>query len=191
VLRHVLVVGGSQEGWLGFGGARWQERVGSFAATVADLGVPWLTIRPVEGHLDTVDLDRLTVRVASVTGGEVTPAGVVVSSLPGVTVLVAPRVDGHQRIADAVTTLAARGVPSAEIDEAAMVATLLAPSGAEPDLVVILGPPTRLPPSLVWELAYAELVFLDLPWETLDVTHLELAVDDFRRRDRRFGGIDA
>ena len=51
--------------------------------------------------------------------------------------------------------------------------------------------PTRLPPSLVWELAYAELVFLDAPWSALDSEHLEMAVDDFRRRNRRFGGLDS
>ena len=36
---------------------------------------------------------------------------------------------------------------------------LYAPADVEPDLIVILGPHDRLPPSLVWELAYGELVF--------------------------------
>ena len=37
---------------------------------------------------------------------------------------------------------------------------LYEPADVEPDLVLVLGPPTRLPPSLVWELAYGELVFV-------------------------------
>ena len=43
---------------------------------------------------------------------------------------------------------------------------------AEPDLVVVLGPPTRLPPSLVWELAYGELVFVAVGWRDLGAAHL-------------------
>ena len=39
---------------------------------------------------------------------------------------------------------------------------LYGPADAEPDLILVLGPPNRLPPSLVWELAYGELVFLDV-----------------------------
>jgi undecaprenyl diphosphate synthase len=48
-----------------------------------------------------------------------------------------------------------------------------------------------MPASLVWELAYAELVFFDADWRALDAEHLEMAIDDFTRRDRRFGGVDS
>ena len=51
--------------------------------------------------------------------------------------------------------------------------------------------PTQLPPSLVWELAYSELVFLNVPWSQFDAEHVEMAVDDFERRERRFGGVDS
>ena len=61
----------------------------------------------------------------------------------------------------------------------------------EPDLVVVFGPPDQLPTSLIWELGYSELVFLDLKWDDLSASHLELAVDDFDRRHRRFGGLDS
>ena len=52
-----------------------------------------------------------------------------------------------------------------------------APPMSEPDLLVVLGPPTQLPPSLVWELAYAELVFIPVAWSRLR-----------RRRARCCGG---
>jgi undecaprenyl diphosphate synthase len=68
---------------------------------------------------------------------------------------------------------------------------VLAPADIEPDLVVILGPPDRMPTSLVWELGYSELVFLDLHWSDLNISHIEMAVDDFHRRQRRFGGLDS
>ena len=57
--------------------------------------------------------------------------------------------------------------------------------------VIVLGPATQMPASLVWELAYAELVFFDADWHALDAEHLEMAIDDFTRRDRRFGGVDS
>jgi undecaprenyl diphosphate synthase len=44
---------------------------------------------------------------------------------------------------------------------------------------------------MVWELAYSELVFIDLSWWEFDASHLELAIDDFNRRHRRFGGLDS
>ena len=61
----------------------------------------------------------------------------------------------------------------------------------EPDLALILGRPDTLPTSLVWELAYSELVFLDIDWSALQAGHLEMAIDDFNRRHRRFGGLDS
>jgi undecaprenyl diphosphate synthase len=38
---------------------------------------------------------------------------------------------------------------------------------------------------------WAELVFLDVPWTELDGEHLEMAINDYTRRDRRFGGVDS
>jgi undecaprenyl diphosphate synthase len=80
---------------------------------------------------------------------------------------------------------------SQEIDEDKLAATLLAPASGEPDLVLVLGSPTQVPESLMWELAYSELVFLNVPWLKCDVEHIQMAIDDFQRRDRRFGGVDS
>ena len=67
---------------------------------------------------------------------------------------------------------------------------LYAPADCEPDLIVVLGEPTRLPPSLVWELAYGELVFRPMRWDELSTTHLVDSIADFAQRERRFGGLD-
>ena len=56
--------------------------------------------------------------------------------------------------------------------------------------MVVLGPPTQLPPSLVWELAYAELVFIEIDWADLTADHVATAISDFANRRRRFGGLD-
>ena len=39
--------------------------------------------------------------------------------------------------------------------------------------------------------AYSELVFLNVPWLKCDVEHIQMAIGDFQRRDRRFGGVDS
>ena len=72
------------------------------------------------------------------------------------------------------------------VDEKAVTGVLYDPADVEP----VLGPPTRLPPSLVWELAYSELVFEPVALAELRPEHLEAAIEDFRGRRRRFGGLD-
>jgi undecaprenyl diphosphate synthase len=107
-------------------------------------------------------------------------------SVGGCEVIVDPCGDGRQRFADALSRLE----PSDEVNEATVAAVLYEPADCEPDLVVVLGPPTQLPPSLVWELAYAELVFVPVAWADLTADHLAGAIDDFSSRRRRFGGLD-
>lgn len=81
--------------------------------------------------------------------------------------------------------------PGAVVDEKSVARVLYDPADVEPDLVLVLGPSTRLPPSLVWELAYGELVFCSLSLAELEAEHLRAAVDEFNHRRRRFGGLDS
>ncbi len=57
------------------------------------------------------------------------------------------------------------------------------------DLLVRTGGERRLSDFLLWESAYAELVFSDVPWPAFRVEDLESAVREFRGRDRRYGGV--
>jgi undecaprenyl diphosphate synthase len=59
------------------------------------------------------------------------------------------------------------------------------------DLLVRTGGERRLSDFLLWESAYAELVFLDVLWPDFTATHLRSALAEFRARDRRFGGVAA
>jgi undecaprenyl diphosphate synthase len=59
----------------------------------------------------------------------------------------------------------------------------------EPDLVVACGPQSQSVPSLVWELAYSEIVYVDIPWRELSSAHLDYAIRDYHNRNRRFGGV--
>jgi undecaprenyl diphosphate synthase len=44
---------------------------------------------------------------------------------------------------------------------------------------------------LLWQAAYTEFVFLDAYWPEFGRELLERAIDEFRKRDRRFGGVVA
>ena len=106
-------------------------------------------------------------------------------------VIVEPSADGHGRFAATVEGLRRSGIDPDEVDEDTISRAVLAPAHDEPDLVVVLGPADTIPESMVWELAYSELVFIDLHWDKFESSHLELAIDDFNRRHRRFGGLDS
>ncbi len=56
-----------------------------------------------------------------------------------------------------------------------------------PDLIVRTSGEQRMSNFLLWQAAYAELIFLDVLWPDFDRSTLERAIEEYRRRDRRFG----
>lgn len=59
----------------------------------------------------------------------------------------------------------------------------------EVDLLIRTGGEQRLSDFLLWECAYAELYFTDCLWPDFDEVQFERALDDYKRRDRRFGAL--
>jgi undecaprenyl diphosphate synthase len=57
----------------------------------------------------------------------------------------------------------------------------------DPDLIIRTSGEQRLSNFLLWQAAYAELVFLDVLWPDFDQLHFDAALAEFSRRDRRFG----
>ncbi|HEX4633830.1 MAG TPA: polyprenyl diphosphate synthase [Gemmatimonadales bacterium] len=57
------------------------------------------------------------------------------------------------------------------------------------DLLIRTGGERRLSDFLLWECAYAELLFLDTMWPEFDAQELDRALDTFHSRERRFGGL--
>jgi undecaprenyl diphosphate synthase len=58
------------------------------------------------------------------------------------------------------------------------------------DLLIRTSGEFRLSNFLLWQVAYAELVFMDVLWPDFDRAALERAIEEYSRRERRFGGAD-
>lgn len=169
-LRHILVVAGTVGEWADLSNDAWQQRVNGLGEMCAAFGVRWLTMRPYELGDDASDAGA--------------PAWQ--QDVDGSTVAIDPTADGRQRFADAM----ARLPTDEQVNEASVAAVLYEPADSEPDLVIVFGPSHKLPPSLVWELAYAELVFRPTAWTDLSAGDVAVAIAEFSNRRRRFGGLD-
>lgn len=66
-----------------------------------------------------------------------------------------------------------------------------APDLADPDLIIRTSGEQRLSNFLLWQAAYAELVFTPVYWPDFDRAVLEQAIAEYHRRERRFGGLIA
>jgi undecaprenyl diphosphate synthase len=72
-----------------------------------------------------------------------------------------------------------------------MLQEALTSESGDVDLLIRTGGEKRLSDFLLWESAYAELLFTDRMWPDFDGSDLDAALDDFKRRERRFGGAPA
>jgi undecaprenyl diphosphate synthase len=66
-----------------------------------------------------------------------------------------------------------------------------APDIPDPDVIIRTSGEQRLSNFLLWQAAYSELVFVPLNWPDFDRAALEGAIAEYRRRERRFGGLAA
>ena len=68
---------------------------------------------------------------------------------------------------------------------------LHAPDIPDPDVIIRTSGEQRLSNFLLWQAAYSELVFVPINWPDFDRIALESAIEEYRRRERRFGGLAA
>ncbi|MFQ3786628.1 polyprenyl diphosphate synthase [Halomonas sp. A29] len=108
--------------------------------------------------------------------------------------VVAANYGGRWDIATAARRLAERAVAGeldpATIDEHRLQSELCLAVEAPVDLCIRTSGEQRISNFLLWQMAYAELYFTPLLWPDFDSEAFDMAVDDFRRRQRRFGMTD-
>ena len=92
---------------------------------------------------------------------------------------------GRAEIVEAARRAAEAGV---ELDEETFASFLYAPEMPDPDLLIRTSGELRISNFLLWQLAYAELVFVDTLWPDFGEEQLSSALDDYASRRRRFGG---
>ncbi|MBX6425853.1 MAG: isoprenyl transferase [Variibacter sp.] len=112
-----------------------------------------------------------------------------------ITLVVAFNYGARQEIARAARRVAeavARGEIAPEAITAELIATKLDLADLpDPDLIIRTSGEQRLSNFLLWQAAYSELVFVPIFWPDFDRVALENALAEYRRRERRFGGLVA
>jgi len=130
------------------------------------------------------DISALIEDCESLTGGNT-----------GITLIVAFNYGSRQEIARAAQRLAEDAVAGKLPPEAITAETLGARLDAadlpDPDLIIRTSGEQRLSNFLLWQAAYSELVFVPSYWPDFDRATLEGAIAEYRRRERRFGGLVA
>jgi undecaprenyl diphosphate synthase len=107
------------------------------------------------------------------------------------TVIVALSYGGRAEIVRACRDLAAAArsgrIDPAAIDEAMLAARLYTADIPDPDLLIRTSGEKRISNFLLWQLAYAELIFVETLWPDFGQPELEAAIAEFHRRERRYG----
>ncbi len=138
------------------------------------------------GDRESLNLDLLTrmQEAEALTGGN-----------GGLNLLVAVAYGGRWDITQACRALAVEAAAGrlapAAIDETLMGARLALAGVPDPDLLIRTGGDQRISNFLLWNLAYTELYFSDVLWPEFTPAHLENALEQFGRRERRFGKTSA
>lgn len=98
---------------------------------------------------------------------------------------------GREEITRAAKVIASRlqagDISADQIDEALITDTLDSRGIPDPDVVIRTSGEYRLSNFLLWQAAYAELIFTDVLWPDFRKADLEAAICVFRKRDRRYG----
>ena len=96
---------------------------------------------------------------------------------------------GRQELLAAVKSLVASGVRAEDVDEPLLQSHLFTHAMPDPDLIVRTSGEHRISNFLLWQSAYSEFFFTPTLWPDFGPEDLVEAVQEFGRRERRFGGV--
>jgi undecaprenyl diphosphate synthase len=104
-----------------------------------------------------------------------------------ITLNIAFNYGGKAEILDAVKHIIADGVRPEDVDENLFAGYLSTAGQPDPDMIIRTGNESRISNFMLWQGAYAEWYFTPTLWPDFDKEELRKALDDYARRERRFG----
>ncbi len=107
----------------------------------------------------------------------------------GLCLNIAVNYGGRDEITRAVREIIKEGVSADDITEDTVSQHLYTAGMPDPDFIIRPSGEYRLSNYLIWQSAYAEYWFSDVLWPDFTPAHLERAIEDFNKRNRRFGGV--
>ncbi len=96
---------------------------------------------------------------------------------------------GRDEIVHALKNIISSGISAEDITEQTVADNLYTVGQPDPDFIIRPSGEYRLSNYLIWQSAYAEYWFSDILWPDFKSKDLEKAIDDFNKRNRRFGGV--
>jgi undecaprenyl diphosphate synthase len=96
---------------------------------------------------------------------------------------------GRWDVVQACRQAIADGVEPAELDEERLARYMALSFAPDPDLFIRTGGEMRISNFMLWQSAYSEFFFTERLWPDFDESDIDAALQAYRQRDRRFGGI--
>ncbi len=113
----------------------------------------------------------------------------------GITVNIALNYGGRDELVHGVKALAEKikdgSLQPEELTEESISSVLYTAGQPDPDLIIRPSGELRLSNFLIWQAAYSEFVFMDVLWPDFGEKELDQALEQYQRRDRRFGDVVA
>ena len=107
----------------------------------------------------------------------------------GLNLNIAINYGGRDEITNAVKNIVKSGISEADIDESVVSQNLYTKGMPDPDFIIRPSGEYRLSNYLIWQSAYAEFWFSDILWPDFTPKHLDKAIEEYSKRNRRFGGV--
>lgn len=107
----------------------------------------------------------------------------------GLNLNIAINYGGRDEITNAVKSIVKSGISEADIDEDVISQNLYTKDMPDPDFIIRPSGEYRLSNYLIWQSAYAEFWFSDILWPDFTPKHLDKAIEEYSKRNRRFGGV--
>ena len=107
----------------------------------------------------------------------------------GLNFTIAINYGSRDEICRAVRKIVAEGIQPEDVTEEVISDHLDTAGIPDPDLLIRTSGELRLSNYLMWQLAYTEFYFTDVPWPDFNKAELEKAIEKYNGRDRRYGGV--